>query len=281
MATPAWRRVRGMALPAAALLAAGLVIVAVLFFLAGWRWFVVSTPSMGQSSPVGSLVLSEPVPASALHTGEVITFTPPGRPGTVYTHRIAGIDEAGGITTRGDINGTDDPWVLTPQNILGVATLLPGWGWLVKAVPLLLAGGLTVWAVTRYWIRGPWQGPVRLFGACAVVSLTVILLRPFIGLTLLGVTTDESGTRASVASTGLLPITVRAEHGTTAELSSGQVSELTATDGEGYYHLSSSADLPWWGWIITALLCLLPVFWVLGRGLRSGGPQETPARVPG
>lgn len=281
MATPAGLRVRGMALAICALLAAGLVIVAFLFFLAGWRWFVVSTPSMGQSAPVGSLVLSEPVTVSGLHPGDVITFTPPGRPGTVYTHRITGIDDAGGITTRGDINGTNDPWDLTPQNILGRATLLPGWGWLVKAVPLLLAGGLILWAVTTYWIRGRWQRPVRLFGACAVVSLTVILLRPFIGLTLLEVTTDESGTRARVASTGLLPITVRAGHGSTAELASGQVSELTANDGEGYYHLSSSADLPWWGWIITALVCLLPVFWVLGRGLRSGGPQETPVRAPG
>jgi signal peptidase I len=281
MATPPGRRGRGMAVTAAAVLATGLVVVAVLFFLAGWRWFVVSTPSMGQSAPVGSLVLSEPVTASGLHTGDVIVFTPPGRPETVYTHRIAGIDEAGGITTRGDINGSNDPWVLTPHNILGVATLLPGWGWLIKAVPLLLAGGLILWVVTRYWVRGRWQGPVRLFGACAVASLTVVLLRPFIGLTLLGVTTEGTGTQAAVASTGLLPITVRAEHGTTADLASGQVGQLTARDGDGYYYLSSSADLPWWGWIITALVCLIPVFWVLGRGLRSGDPQGTPDRVPG
>ena len=70
------------------------VVATVGFRLDGGRWFIVETPSMGQSLPVGSLVLTTPSELDAVADGDVITFRNP-ESGAVYTHRVARVTEAG------------------------------------------------------------------------------------------------------------------------------------------------------------------------------------------
>ena len=61
------------------------------FWLAGGRWFVMQTPSMGTAAPVGTLVLTRPVAKlSALQVGDVVTCRPPAPAASYYTHREIG-----------------------------------------------------------------------------------------------------------------------------------------------------------------------------------------------
>ncbi|WP_433040810.1 signal peptidase I [Dactylosporangium sp. CS-033363] len=96
------------------LLAAAAFAVASLF---GVRFLPILTGSMTPYSPAGSLVVTVPVDAAQIHTGDVIAFKPPapfvvngGRP---VMHRVQTIGTAAGkpfMTTKGDANQQADPW---------------------------------------------------------------------------------------------------------------------------------------------------------------------------
>ena len=59
-------------------------------FIAGFRFFFVSTPSMGQTAPVGSLIIS--YPKDNYQQGDIVSFY---RADKVYTHRIVGVTKDG------------------------------------------------------------------------------------------------------------------------------------------------------------------------------------------
>ena len=74
----------------------GVAAIAVILFLSsGFRLFAILTPSMGQTAPVGTLVVSHS--ADSYQTGDIISFE---RISRVYTHRIVAIGPDG-ITTVG------------------------------------------------------------------------------------------------------------------------------------------------------------------------------------
>ncbi|WP_433200388.1 signal peptidase I [Dactylosporangium sp. CS-047395] len=85
--------------------------------LLGVRFLPILTGSMTPYSPTGSLVMTVPVDAAQIHTGDVIAFRPPapfvvngGRP---VMHRVQSIGTAAGkpfMTTKGDANQQADPW---------------------------------------------------------------------------------------------------------------------------------------------------------------------------
>ena len=87
--------------------ALGLIIailcLALIFSAQGWRLFVVQTPSMGQTAPVGSLVVSQT--QETYKPGDIISFY---RNSRIYTHRIVN-EKDGKFTTKGDMNGSNDP----------------------------------------------------------------------------------------------------------------------------------------------------------------------------
>ncbi len=58
-----------------------------------------------------------PYHGRTIRPGDVIVFNPPGLSRKV-THRVVSIDSQG-IRTRGDNNPYDDPWLLTPDQVLG------------------------------------------------------------------------------------------------------------------------------------------------------------------
>lgn len=60
--------------------------------------------------------------SAAFSRGDVVIFTPPGENRHIV-HRISAAG-AGGIRTRGDNAGADDPWLLKQENILGKAVFL-------------------------------------------------------------------------------------------------------------------------------------------------------------
>ncbi|MFT7765915.1 signal peptidase I [Clavibacter tessellarius] len=246
-----------------------LVAATLLFQASGGRWFVVQTPSMGTTAPVGTLLLTTPVLLEDVQVGDVVSFHPSTTPAETYTHRVIAVD-ADGLTTRGDINGAVDPWKTDQEHLVGEATtILPGFGWLAKGLPLMLAGLVIVMILTRVIGSPTHRASMRMLGGSLVAAFTVFLLKPFVGLVVLDAVTAGSDVRATVVNTGLLPIRVAAEGGTASSVVSGAVGTITAPAGEaGKFHdISSTLDLPLWGWVVFFGLCAVPLLYTLVVGL--------------
>ena len=75
----------------------------------------------------GTAVEVCPCDPPAVRKGDVIVFVPPGGKDRII-HRVVSTG-SGGIRTRGDANPFMDPWVIMPENIVGlvVATVTNGW----------------------------------------------------------------------------------------------------------------------------------------------------------
>ncbi|MBP2456809.1 signal peptidase I [Clavibacter michiganensis] len=262
-------RRRTVVMWAATVLLTALVAATLLFQASGGRWFVVQTPSMGTTAPVGTLLLTTPVLVQDLAVGDVVSFHPSTTPDETYTHRVIAVD-ADGITTQGDINGAVDPWKTDQAHLVGRATtILPGFGWLAKGVPLLLAGLVIVMILTRLIGSPTHRASMRMLGGALVAAFTVFLLKPFVGIVVLDAATRGSDVEATVVSTGMLPIRIAAEGGTHVTLAAGQVGTITAPAGEAgrFYDVSSTLDLPLWGWILFFGLCAVPLLYTLVVGL--------------
>ena len=227
--------------------------------LTGGTWMIISSPSMGEANPVGSLILNRPVQIADLHVGDTITFTPPG--GETHTHRVVAI-AADGVHTRGDANAADDPYALTQGEIDGrVVASFFALGWLVKAAPLLMIGGLVIWFATARWANNQWRAPIRVLGFSFLVSLASFLLRPFVNQMLIDTTRDAQGLHAAVISTGLLPIRISAPTGGFVDLIDGRLRVLTTqlpakTIG---IDLNSHIHMSFWWWVLMIAIWLTPL----------------------
>lgn len=280
---PLARRLGAPLLAVAVVGAVALAVAAGAFHHGGGRWFVVTSSSMGEAAPVGTLVLTEPTrasgPSADLRVGDVVTFRPPTVPGEVYTHRVASTG-ADGVRTSGDTTGAVDPWLLGDDDLVGRAVaLLPGVGWLVRGLPWLALGALAVWAVGTRLRSDSARSAFRLVAGCAVVLGVVSVLRPFVGAVLLSTTVDAAGRGvAHVVSTGLVPVRVAAEGGGHADLVSGAVGQVPVPAGASAVDLTTSLHLPVVGWVVVALICASPLIAVLTLGLPAGEPRAERGR---
>ena len=289
-ATPASRtpgdRARRAATVVTVVLLTALAVAAVAFWVTGGRWFVVRTPSMGTAAPVGTLVLTRPTTVAALHVGDVVAFHPTNAGALTYTHRVVAIRD-GVVTTRGDINGSDDPWATTDRQLVGRAvSLLPGLGFLARALPLLVVGGLLVGGLTRWWLRPDRRGPARMAGFTALYVVASLIVRPFVALVQLQTTTGVGVASITAVSTGILPVRVSAlpGHGTATpvHLGYGEVGtlEFSGAAADDRYALMAHVDLSWAGWALLALLWSLPMLWVVLVGFRRHAHPDFVAGVP-
>ena len=98
-----------------AVVALGLIVVAVGVGTGRWQIRPVLSGSMRPGLPVGGVVVTERVPLSSLQVGDVAVFHPPGARHTTYVHRIVSLQdgrEGVVVRTKGDANLTPDPWTL-------------------------------------------------------------------------------------------------------------------------------------------------------------------------
>lgn len=271
------RRFRAAALSVAVMGGALLVVAAAAFALAGGRWFIISTPSMGESAPVGALIISWPEAIADIRPGDVISFHPGAGSDAVYTHRVRELTP-GGITTQGDANTGPDPWLLGPADIIGrSAAVLPGWGWLIRALPMVLFGITALWILTKRWVPPTLRAPARILGLALVVAIPALVLRPFVAVRIVATSIQDGLAHASVISTGLLPVRVQAQGGSFVDLTSGAsgtVSAPAAAGSAATYPISTALQLPPDGWGLLALCCALPLLWSAVVGL----PAPTEAR---
>lgn len=235
----------------------------------GARLFVVESPSMGRAAPVGTLVVGLPLrDGEALRVGQVVTYRPPGPGSSTYTHRIVEV-VPGGYRVRGDINGADDPWVVSPTMVATRAVaLVPAVGWVLRLAPLLAAGCTGVWALGLLLHDPIRRASTRVLGYSLVLSAALYLYRPLVSYLLLTARSSDGGLVSTVVSTGILPIRIQAIGGRSVDLVSGQVGHLTLPgDAHGHAGFSAAPHLGLLGWCLLAVVCLLPTLWTLLRGV--------------
>ena len=131
-----------------------------------YRTFTVYSGSMAPTIPIGSEVFDLLVPAENIRPGDVITFTEPGRPDRLVTHRVVRLLPSGTkqvALTKGDANGAQDTWKIPMSGrILRVAAHVPYLGYALNALQapatrllfLVLVALLAFILVRQVWSDG-------------------------------------------------------------------------------------------------------------------------------
>lgn len=249
-----------------------------LFYAAGGRWFTVQTPSMGEYAPVGTFVLSSPATIDGLRVGDMILFHPPTAPEKTYFHRIVSLTDRA-MRTKGDLNGTTDPWTLGTTDLIGTETThLVGLGWLVQALPLLLLGGLILHTLTRYYAVPYLRFPVRVLGWSVLVSLACYLIKPLIRAVPLSQNIADGTATTTLVPTGLLTLHAQAIGGSSVDLRPGQPGTVhTAADsGPGSFGIDLTPHLTPATWALLIMLSLIPLTLCIAYALRHPDVTQAP-----
>lgn len=90
----------------------------------GWRPQVVLSGSMAPAMPAGSVAFVEPRVANEISVGDVLVYRQPQHPDRLVSHRVIAVQREGGavreIRTKGDANDAQDPWVVHPEDVVGI-----------------------------------------------------------------------------------------------------------------------------------------------------------------
>ncbi len=249
-------RSRRTALGVLAAVALGLVLICAAGWLAGWRTHTMTTPSMGRSAPVGSVVVSRPVAASDIHRGDILAFHPPHRPHVTFVHRVTAVVQTPTgpqFHTKGDINGAADSWTLTAPDIIGRSALrIPDLGFLLQMLPALLLGAFIILLLTHS-TRRTIKIPLRILAGSVLVAALILIYRPLDRIDLIGQVSNGKQGQAAVVPTGVLPVRVTALHGTHADLTPGQVGTVVGhVSHTGAFRIDALVHLKGWWWLLLA-----------------------------
>lgn len=153
-----WRVIAASSARALLVLVCSLTAVSVLTAVLGWTPTVVLTGSMEPALPVGSVLVTQELPADELELGQVLTVEDPDQPGKLRSHRLVEFTPDGDLILRGDANADDDSTPVATSAVRGVGTL---------AVPLV---GLPV----AWWVAGQYA---HLLAAALLLGLALALRR--------------------------------------------------------------------------------------------------------
>lgn len=240
--------------------------------VSGGRWFIVETPSMGTAAPVGTLLWVKPVPYHSVHAGDFIVFHPPGSSET-FSHRVYAVNANGTLTTKGDLNGTPDPWRLHASNVVGqVSMLWRDMGWLVRAAPILIIGAPALWVLVTRFTPLKYRLSLMTIGTALLITGSSYILKPLVRAVTISFVPVAHGVRVTYVSTGLLPLHLSTRGGKYVDLKDGTVGSLLVTkvDRYGRYTVHLTPHLSIWFWVILVLIGFLPVFYTLIVGLPPG-----------
>lgn len=233
----------------------------------GFRFSVVVTPSMGQTAPVGTLVVTHP--AETYTTGDIISFD---RGPRLYTHRIVEVHADGTFSTKGDLNGAKDGWSVPTSDVVGKAVwIAPGLGWLMRGLPWLALGSIAVYLLSLIpKLSRPWLWSMRISGWTLVVALVAFWLRPWVNAEMLTYRPADTGggVLMHVVNTGLFPISIEG-----TRLVSGQdaVVHITGQNAGGYFTVVPVPALDLAGQLALLAVCLIPL--VLSLFVRGVEPE--------
>lgn len=238
---------------ALSLLSLGSVLV---LYLAGFRFFTIITPSMGETAPVGTLIVTQPQQSYA--KDDIISFY---RSGSIYTHRLTKVNDDQTYTTKGDLNITEDSLPVAPRDVIGKAVVVaPIWGWVWRALPILLIGWVVVYLISCIRkLRERWRWPIRIIGGTLVVIIATLILNPWLRADMLSIAThQEKEVKLHIVNTGIFPI--RDDDGNRIYTGQTAIVRATDTDSQGRYVYIPRPSLGTIGVIFALLWCLLPLF---------------------
>lgn len=239
---------------------AALLIIGGLWVATGGRYYIMTTPSMSPALPVGALVLTKPFAQADVQKGTIIAFVAPTGKYRMYTHRVIGIDPAG-YRTKGDASMDADGWIVPFTNVRGVVvSVLPGVGWLVRALPWLLLGLLIAIGLAAFV---PWRWGVfmPIVAMVIVLSVPLLILKPLVRGELVQTRPGPDAVVARVVNTGLLPLKFTATGIDAVHVAPGHWSDLRLPVPKvtGQYGIDAKVDLGLLGWVLLGLLCALPL----------------------
>lgn len=148
-----------------ALVAFALLVVAIPLATGG-EWRTVQTGSMEPAISSGDVVLV--TSDNPVEIGDVIAFSDPLQPDRDILHRVVDISDQGLLTTKGDANDVDDPWQISPSEVIGTQSLsIPKIGLLVQTAStdlgifffLFLPASFILVNESRVWYRYVRYGP--------------------------------------------------------------------------------------------------------------------------
>ena len=233
----------------------GLVSVLVLH-LAGFRFLTVTTPSMGETAPVGTLIITQPQQSYSKH--DIISFY---RSGSIYTHRLTKVNDDHSYTTKGDLNTAEDSLSVANRDVIGKAVVVaPIWGWVWRATPILLIGWIIVYLLSCIKrLHERWRWPIRIIGGTLVVIIATLILNPWLHADLLSVATHQKNdVRLHIVNTGIFPI--RDDNGERVYTGQTAIVRATEADSHGRYVYVPRPSLGVAGVMFALLWCLLPLF---------------------
>jgi signal peptidase I len=242
------------------------ILAAAVFYATGGRSFTIQTPSMGEYAPVGTTAFSTRVDFNELKVGDTILFNPPASK-EKYFHRIAKIDSAG-IRTKGDNNPSIDPWTLKSSNILGKEAFhVVGLGWFIRALPILIIGGILIWTVTHYYVRRKiYVFPARVISVSFLFALSAAVIKPFVRAAIITQTVKDGKAYTSFVPTGIFGVTGTSKSGGTGTGRPGQIVNIVTDHASqnGRFNIELGLHLDFWGWVLLVFIWSIPLLLTIG-----------------
>jgi len=263
------------------LVAAFLIVIGV-FYISGFRSFIIQTPSMGTYAPVGTLVVSKPASFDKVQEKDTILFNPPGSEDTFF-HRVDKVAD-NGILTKGDINGTVDPWTLGSENLIGAEFFhVQSLGFLIRVLPFLIVGGIALTLIVNRFIEGRYKFPTLILGSSFLLSIGAYFSRPFFNSQLIAQTVVDGKSDTTFVSTGVFGVQGTAVKGTSDFSRPGELATVHSAypDKEGLFNVVFSPYLQLSDWIVIIICVLLPTVLCTIHAIRWNRKHpEEPEAVP-
>lgn len=259
-----------ISIAASVLLVAGVVVA---LFGLGFHFYVVETPSMATTAPVGTLVVVHSKDSYAI--GDVISYQAKTR---VYTHRI--VDQtAQGWITKGDLNGAADPLPVTTDQIIGTVDFYGKYvGFFVKGLPWVLLGWTIIYVLTMHRrIPASWRWQIRLIGWSLVVSLVALWLRPWVNLVMTGYVPAAVGVDMHLVNTGIFPVDVL---GTVLQSGQDATVNQTIADADGKYRVTPTLALTFGWFLVLFSICVTPFVASMFIRVEDDSQSDPPVVTP-
>lgn len=247
-------------------------IAAVIFFLAGGRWFTVITPSMATYAPVGTFVVSSAVLLSSLKVGDTILFHPPGMAGSTYFHRVVSLGD-GVVKTQGDLSRSADPWTIAQTNLIGREMLhVVNLGWIIQALPFLVIGTAVLIILLERYVSARQRIPAAILGASTILATATILVKPFVRAVMIDQSVSQDKATFDFVPTGVFNVAATSHAGsvTRAPGELGRV-VVAAVDGKLQNSIQIMPALSMQQLAVVIAICATPIvltvvwLWASGR----------------
>lgn len=245
------------------------VAVLVGLWVMGLRLFVIATPSMATTAPVGTFVVTQS--GAPVNVGDIIAYAGQSKD---YVHRVINITSEGNYITKGDLNGAQDAAPVSPDDVIGTAVLVaPYWGWLFKALPWLAIGGFLVYSLStlrKYYDKYRWH--IRIVGTGLVISIASWIVSPWLHADMLSYMPESKDlAKLHLVNTGVFPL--NDEHDNYIFAGQDYWVDVTEKDKEGKFFYVPKAHIGSLGVILLTVWCL----WPLALGIFGKFPEEIEA----